>query len=133
MLVAIPSQAPKGEGVETRRAESKGSYFLWLRDSPSHIHSSGNGSENYSVMNLEVAGSSPAGVATTNYLKPLTTNKLHYTYHSHKDSWRFWSLQPTDIIDLLWINFEPYKLGISRSILMIYAPTYQTFYKPIID
>ena len=26
--MAIPSQAPKGEGVETRRAESKGSYFL---------------------------------------------------------------------------------------------------------
>ena len=61
MLVATPSQAPKGEGVETRRAESKGSYFLWLRDSPAHKHPSGNGSENYSVMNLEVAGSSPAG------------------------------------------------------------------------
>ena len=26
--MAIPNQAPKGEGVETRRAESKGSYFL---------------------------------------------------------------------------------------------------------
>ena len=25
------------------------------------------------------------------------------------------------------------RLGISRSILMSYAPTYQTFYKPIID
>ena len=27
--MAIPSQAPKGEGVETKRAASKGSYFLW--------------------------------------------------------------------------------------------------------
>ena len=26
--MAIPNQAPKGEGVETRRAESKGSFFL---------------------------------------------------------------------------------------------------------
>ena len=68
MLVAIPSQAPKGEGVETRRAESKGSFFLWLRDSPAHKHSSGNGSENYSVMNLEVAGSSPAAIAIFIYL-----------------------------------------------------------------
>ena len=37
--MAIPNQAPKGEGVETRRAESKGSFFLWLRDSPAHKHS----------------------------------------------------------------------------------------------
>ena len=34
-------------------------------------------------MNLEVAGSSPAGVATTNYPKPLLTNKLNFTSHSH--------------------------------------------------
>ena len=116
MLVAIPSQAPKGEGVETRRAESKGSYFLWLRDSPAHKHSNESGSENYSVMNLEVAGSSPAGVATTNYLKPLLTNKLYFTYHSHKDLWRFWSLQTIDIVGVLRITCETYKLGTNSSI-----------------
>ena len=76
MLVAIPSQAPKGEGVETRRAESKGSYFLWLRDSPAHKHSNWTGSENYSVMNLEVAGSSPAETTTTNHQK----NTLKYVH-----------------------------------------------------
>ena len=77
MLVAIPNQAPKGEGVETRRAESKGSSFLWLRDSPAHKHSYRNGSENYSVMNPEVAGSNPAGVATTSY----ESKKATFTYN----------------------------------------------------
>ena len=123
MLVAIPSQALKGEGVETRRAESKGIYFLWLRDSPAHKHFSGNGSENYSVMNLEVAGSSPARVATTNYLKPLLTNQLYFTYHSHKDLWRFWSLQTVDVVGVLRVTCKTYKLAILRSIQMSYDVT----------
>ena len=60
--MAIPSQASKDEGVETRRAASKGRSFLRWRDSPAHKHSIGGGSEIYSVMNIEVAGSSPAEI-----------------------------------------------------------------------
>ena len=67
--MAISSQALKDEGVETRRAASKGRIFLRWRDSPAHKHSIGGGSENYSVMNLEVAGSSPAEITTTNHQK----------------------------------------------------------------
>ena len=63
--MAIPSQASKDEGVETRRAASKGSIFLRWRDSPAHKHSILSGSENCSVMNLEVAGSSPAEITNS--------------------------------------------------------------------
>ena len=66
--MAIPSQASKDDGVETRRAASKGRFFLWWRDSPAHKHSILSGSENYSVMNLEVAGSSPAAITILIYL-----------------------------------------------------------------
>ena len=74
--MAIPSQASKDEGVETRRAASKGRIFLRWRDSPAHKHSILSGSENYSVMNLEVAGSSPAEITTTNHQK----NTLKYVH-----------------------------------------------------
>ena len=74
--MAIPSQASKDEGVETRRAASKGRIFLRWRDSPAHKHSILSGSENYSVMNLEVAGSSPAEITTTSNQK----NTLKYVH-----------------------------------------------------
>ena len=65
--MAISNQASKDEGVETRRAASKGSPsydegIVQRTNTPN-----GSGSENYSVMNLEVAGSSPAAITTTNY------------------------------------------------------------------
>ena len=74
--MAIPSQASKDEGVETRRAASKGRKFLRWRDSPAHEHFFLSGSENYSVMNLEVAGSSPAEITITNHQK----NTLKYVH-----------------------------------------------------
>ena len=77
--MAIPNQASKDEGVETWRAASKGSFFLWWRESPAHKHSLGNGSENYSVMNLEVAGSSPAEITTTNHPK---STVITFTFYS---------------------------------------------------
>ena len=60
--MAISNQASKDEGVETRRAASKGSPsydegIVQRTNTPN-----GSGSENYSVMNLEVAGSSPAEI-----------------------------------------------------------------------
>ena len=88
--MAISSQALKDEGVETRRAASKGRIFLRWRDSPAHKHSIGGGSENYSVMNLEVAGSSPAAITTTNYYKIHSDMFTYYSLAKNKnfsDKW----------------------------------------------
>ena len=83
--MAIPSQASKDEGVETRRAASKGRIFLRWRDSPAHKHSILSGSENYSVMNLEVAGSSPAEITTTNLQKTHLNMFSYYSLMKNKD------------------------------------------------
>ena len=83
--MAIPSQASKDEGVETRRAASKGRIFLRWRDSPAHKHSILSGSENYSVMNLEVAGSSPAAITNKCYFsRDESSERLSYNIITYK-------------------------------------------------
>ena len=59
--MAIPSQASEDEGVETRRAASKGD-FSYDEGIVQRTNIPRNGSENCGVMNLEVAGSSPAAI-----------------------------------------------------------------------